>query len=69
VDEPALITRFFTLPTVTRQWHTKIKDPIFDFPQLKIFTSEEYTMATEELKLAKEMAERAKEQQRCKKKT
>jgi hypothetical protein len=63
VDEPTSITRFLTLPTVTRQRHTKIRDPIFDFAQSKILTSDEYTMTAEELKLAKEMAQRAKEQQ------
>jgi hypothetical protein len=67
VNEPASITSFLTLPTVTRQRHTKIRDPIFDFAQSKILTSEEYTTTTEKLKLAKEMVERAKEQQCCKK--
>jgi hypothetical protein len=64
VNEPASITSFLTLPTVTRQRHTKIRGPIFDFAQLKILTSKEFTTAAEELKLTKEIAERAKAQQR-----
>jgi hypothetical protein len=69
VDEPDSITRFLTLPTVTRQRHTKIRDPIFDFAQSKILTSEEYSTAADEMRLAKEMAEQAKAQQRCEKQT
>jgi hypothetical protein len=63
MNEPTSIIRFLTLPTVRRQHYTKFKDPIFDFAQLKILTSDEYNIAAEELKLAKDMAERAKEQQ------
>jgi hypothetical protein len=68
VDVPTSITKFLTLPIVRRQWHTKIRDPIFDFAQSKILTSNEYTIATEDMKLAKQMAERQKEQQRRDKK-
>jgi hypothetical protein len=64
VDEPTSITHFVTLPTVIRQRHTKFKDPIFDFAQSKFLTSDEYSTATEELRLAKQLAERAKQQQR-----
>jgi hypothetical protein len=67
MNEPTSITSFFTLPTITRQRHTKIRDPIFDFAQSKIFTCEEYTIAAEELKLTKEIAKRAKAQQCCEK--
>jgi hypothetical protein len=49
-----------------RQRHTKIRDPIFDFAQSKILTSNEYTIATEDMKLAKQMAERQKEQHSAK---
>jgi hypothetical protein len=64
IDEPTSITHFLTLPTVTRQRHMKFKDPIFDFAQSKILTSNEYSTTAEELRLAKELAERAKQQQR-----
>jgi hypothetical protein len=67
VNEPASITSFLTLPTVTRQRHTKIRDPIFYFVQSKILTFEEYTTTAEELKLTKEIAKRATTQQRCEK--
>lgn len=40
VEEPTSITRFLTLPTVTQQRHTKIRDPIFDFYLSKILTSD-----------------------------
>jgi hypothetical protein len=63
VDAPTSINRFLTLPTVRKQRHTKIRDPIFDFALSKILTSDEYT-TVEEMKLAKEMAEREKDQQR-----
>jgi hypothetical protein len=33
VREPTSITRFLTLPIVTRQRHTKIRDPIYLFSQ------------------------------------
>jgi hypothetical protein len=38
VEEPTSITRFLTLPTVTWQRHTKIRDLIFDFslPQMSM---------------------------------
>jgi hypothetical protein len=49
VDEPMSITWFLTLPTVTRQRNTKIRDPIFDYAQSKIFTSEESSTTVEEL--------------------
>lgn len=65
MDVPTSITRFWTLPTVRRQRHTKIRDPIFYFAQSKILTSDKYTTAAKEMKLAKEMAEREKKQQRC----
>jgi hypothetical protein len=42
IDTPTSITDFLTLPTVTRQRHTKFKDPIFDFVQPKILTSDEF---------------------------
>jgi hypothetical protein len=64
INEPTSITHFLTLPTVTRQRHTKFKDPIFDFAQSKFLTSNEYSTAAEELRLAKQLAERAKQQQR-----
>jgi hypothetical protein len=63
VDAPTSITKFLTLPTLRRQRHTKIRDPIFDFAQSKILISYEYTTRIEDMKLAKEMAEREKEQQ------
>jgi hypothetical protein len=53
VDAPTSITRFLTLPTVRRQRHTKIRDPIFDFAQSKILIFDEYTTAAEDMKLAK----------------
>jgi hypothetical protein len=31
IAEPTSITRFFTLSTITRQKHTRIRDPIFYF--------------------------------------
>jgi hypothetical protein len=64
VGEPTSITRFLTLPIVTRQRHTRIRDPIFYFSQSKILTSDEYAIASAQLKYAKEMAEQLKEQQR-----
>jgi hypothetical protein len=64
IDEPTSIMNFSTLPTITRQRHTKFKDPIFDFAQSKILTFDEYSITVEELRLAKEMAQRAKQQQR-----
>jgi hypothetical protein len=64
VDEPLFITRFLNLPTVTRQRHTRIRDPIFDFAQSKILTCEQYTTTVEQMKVAREMAQLAKEQQR-----
>jgi hypothetical protein len=64
VDAPTSITRFLTLPIVRRQRHTKIRDPIFNFAQSKILTSNEYTIVAEDMKLAKAMAEIEKEQQR-----
>jgi hypothetical protein len=57
IDEPASITRFLTLPTVTRQRHSKIRDPIFYFAQSKVLTSKEYNTAVDEMRLAKEVAE------------
>jgi hypothetical protein len=64
IDEPTSITHFLTLPIVTRQRHTKFKDPIFYFAQSKILMSDEYSTTVEELRLAKEMAKRANQQQR-----
>jgi hypothetical protein len=64
VVEPTSITQFLTLPTVTRQRHTKFKDPIFDFAQSKFLTSDEFSTAAEELRMAKQLAEIAKQQQR-----
>jgi hypothetical protein len=57
IEEPTSITRFFTLPTVTRQRHTKIRDPIFYFAQSKFLTSDEYATASKQLKHAKEIAQ------------
>jgi hypothetical protein len=64
VDEPPSITRFLNLPTITRQRHTRIRDPISDFAQSKILTYDQYTTAVEQMKMASEMAQLAKEQQR-----
>ena len=64
VDAPTSNTRFFTLPTMRKQWYMKIIDPIFNFAQAKILTSNKYTIVAKELKMAKEMVEREKEQQR-----
>lgn len=64
VDEPTSIMHFLTLPTVTRQRHTKFKDSIFYFAQSKILTYDEYSIVVEESRLTKQLAERAKQQQR-----
>jgi hypothetical protein len=48
IDEPSSITNFFILPAVTKQQHTKFKDPIIYSTQSKILTSDEYSVAAEE---------------------
>lgn len=61
IEEPTSIMRFLTLPTVTWQRHTKIRDPIFDFSLSKFLTSDEYANALEQMKHVKEMTQRLKE--------
>jgi hypothetical protein len=64
IEEPTSITRFLTLPTVTRQRHIRIRDPIFYFAQSNFLTLDQYTIVVEQLKITKEMTQRMKEQHR-----
>ena len=62
--EPESITRFLTLPTITARANPRRRDPILDFTQSKILTSDEYAAAVERQKEAKESAAREKERLR-----
>ena len=55
------ITRFLTLPTVTKRNKTKSRDPIFDFTKSHILTSDKFTTAMQRLKESRENAAKEKE--------
>ena len=65
--EPESITRFLTLPTITARASSRRKDPLLDFTQSKILTSDEYAAAVQRLNDAKEFAAREKERMRTEK--
>lgn len=62
--EPESLTRFLTLPTITPRANPRRRDPILDFTQSKILTSDEYAAAVQRLQDAKERAALEKERLR-----
>ena len=62
--EPESITRFLTLPTITARANPRRRDPILDFTQSKILTSDEYAAAVERQKEPKESVAQEKERLR-----
>jgi hypothetical protein len=62
--EPESLTRFLTLPTITARANPRRRDPILDFTQSKILTSDEYAAAVQRLQDAKESAALEKERLR-----
>jgi hypothetical protein len=61
IEEVDSMTRFLTLPTVTKRSKPKFRDPILDFTKSHILTSEEFTNAMQRWKESRENAAKEKE--------
>lgn len=62
--EPQSITRFLTLPSLTKRINPKKWDPIVNFAKLIILTSDQYIEVVQEIKTRREEAAMAKEKNR-----